>query len=479
MTSPATSAEADAAASGSSTDAGPGDATAAGESPDGASADDAPDEPAGADATPAPVVESETDPTHRWRGVSAVAFVAGGAGVLAARPSLLLAAVVGVAYAAYARAATAPEVALSVSRTLSDDDPDPGDEVTVTVTVTNAGESFLPDLRLVDGVPDPLLVTDGVPRLGTALRPGESATFEYTVAAGRGTHEFDRLLVVARGFSGAVERRVTLATDDELVCEPAFDPVPAFALRALTTRHAGRVPTTEGGEGVEFHSTREYRPGDALSRIDWNRHARTGELATLRFREERAATVVLLLDVRPAAYLRSTANEPHAVDRSVDAATAVLPALLDEGNRVGVAAFGPREAWLPPGLGTDHRVRAERLFVSDPALSSERPEEDFHFGIRFRRLRKRLPGDAQVVLFSPLCDDDIARLARLLDAHGHLVTVISPDPTSGETAGHRLVAAERIARMSTLREAGIRVADLPEGEDVEAALADAAERWSP
>jgi len=462
--------------SSASTDAqGRDDEAIAADSPSGPDESEA--ETAG-ETTAAPVHRSTAASTHRWRGISAVAFVAGGLGMVLSVPSLLLAGAIGVAYAAYAKAATAPEVSLSVSRSFSDETPDPGDEVDVVVTVTNEGESFLPDLRLVDGVPDPLVVTDGVPRLGTALRPGESAAFEYTVTAGRGTHTFDHVLVIARGMSGAVERRAEVSTSDDLVCEPAFRPVSTVALRALTTRHAGRVETTEGGEGIEFHSTREYRPGDSLSRIDWNRHARTGELATLRFRQERSATAILVIDTREAAYLRSSENDPHAVDRSVAAATSVFPALLDDGNRVGVAAFGPGDVWLPPGLGSDQRARARDLFTTEPVLSAELPDGDFHFGIETKRLRKRFPEDAQVVLFSPLCDDNVARLARLLDTHGHLVTVVNPDPTTAESAGHRLVAAERVARIASLREVGIRVADLPEGTDVETALARAAHRWS-
>ena len=439
----------------------------------------------GAAATPDPTaestdrtVETTTRETRRWRGISAVALVAGGAGIVLRYPSLFLVGVIGVAYAAYARAATGLSMSLAVERTLSDPAPDPGDEVEVSVTVRNEGESTLPDLRLVDGVPDPLAVTDGVPRHGTSLRAGESAMFEYAVTAGRGVHEFDRLLVVGRGMSGAVETRARVPTADVLRCESPFEPVSDVALRALTTRHAGRVETDDGGEGVEFHSTREYRPGDAISRIDWNRHARTGELATLRFRQERSATVVLLLDVREEAYLRPDEDRPHAVDRSVEAATAVFPALLDAGNRVGVAAFGPTEAWLPPGLGTDHRARARSLFSSHDAFSPEAPEADFYFNVRMRRLRKRLPEDAQVILFSPLCDDQVARFARLVDAHGHLVTTVSPDPTGDDTPGHRLAGAERAARITALRGAGIRVVDVPAETSTEAALASAGKRWS-
>jgi len=134
--------------------------------------------------------ETTTRRTERWRGVSALALVAGAAGVLANQPALVVAGTVGIAFAALARAAGPPEIEVALERTVSDADPDPDDSVTVTVDVTNTGESILPDLRLIDGVPPALDVASGSPRFGTALRPGESATLSYDVTATRGNHAF-------------------------------------------------------------------------------------------------------------------------------------------------------------------------------------------------------------------------------------------------------------------------------------------------
>jgi uncharacterized repeat protein (TIGR01451 family) len=222
-------------------------------------------ESTGSETTRLSVTERETD---HWRGVAAVALVAGGLGVLTSTPALLLGAVVGVGYLAYARAFPAPDVSLSVSRTLSDVDPDPGDEVTVSLTVRNTGETTIPDLRLVDGVPAALEVIDGSPRLGTALRPGARGTFEYTVFARRGEYEFEPLLAVARDASGSREREVELRVDTVLTCTPSLSATTDVPLRGLTSRYTGRVETDTGGEGIEFYATREYRSGDSLSRVD-------------------------------------------------------------------------------------------------------------------------------------------------------------------------------------------------------------------
>jgi hypothetical protein len=64
-----------------------------------------------------------------------------------------------------------------------------------------------------------------------------------------------------------------------------------------------------------------------------------------------------------------------------------------------------------------------------------------------------------------------------LDAYGHLVTVVSPDPTTADTPGHRLARVQRRNRISRLRAAGLRVVDWGE-ESLAAEITRARGRWS-
>jgi len=414
--------------------------------------------------------------TNRWVGVDGATLLVGAVGVIARRPALLLASIVGLAVIAFARVDEAPEPTLDVSRELSDETPEPGDEVTVTVTVRNVGDGALPDLRLLDGVP-PALETDGPARLGTALRPGAAATFGYRVTAVRGEHDWEPLRAISRGASGSRERVAEIESGTTMRCSPTLSATASLPLRGLTTQFAGRVETDVPGPGLEFYATREYRRGDPVNRIDWNRYARTGELSTVQFREERAASVVLLIDARESAYVAPRADDPNAVERGVDAAVGAFTALLDGGDQVGVAALAPTECWLPPGAGADHRARARELFASHPALSPTPGEGRFYASVALRRLRRRLPADAQVLFFSPLVDDFAARVARRIDAYGHLVTVVSPDPTADSTPGRRLARVERANRVSRLRRAGVRVIDWRDGT-IDPEIERASARWS-
>ncbi|WP_220132663.1 DUF58 domain-containing protein [Halorhabdus salina] len=418
--------------------------------------------------------------TGRWRGLGAIALLAIGLGAGLGKPGLLLVAGPLLLVVGYAAMDVEPPQSITIERTVEPTDPDPGERVQVRVDVHNDSGRWVPDLRIVDGVPAGMTVADGSPRHGTVLRPGASTWFEYSVQAERGTHTFESAYTITRNLSGSIERTFRTATEGDRAItyrlQPDFEAT--FPLRQQASSHVGRVLTDVGGSGLEFHSVREYRSGDPLSRIDWNRAAQGQGLATLQFREERSATVVLLLDTRAAAYVAPDEEAPSAVDRTVQAAADVFRALLNSDDRVGMAALSPRGCWLPPGAGHVHWARAEALFAKDPAFSTQPPTQAFHPHVRLPKLRKRLPSDAQIVMFSPLCDDESSSIARQLQAHGYPMTVISPDPTSDGTVGQTVGRIERKLRLSTLRKADARVVDWQPAERLALAFDRAQRRWS-
>lgn len=442
--------------------------------------------------------------TRRWRGIVAVALAALAIGVLAKRPSLLLVSGVGVAFAAYPRVTDAPEPRLAVERRVTPESPDAGERVAVTTTLRNEGQSALFDCRVVDGVPPMLEVTGGSPRAATALRPGEEVAVTYDVEARQGRHRFRPTTVVARDASGTREVETTAVESTTLECSAG---VPAVPLRGQSRHRSGHLVTDDGGSGTEFHRVREYEHGDSTSRVDWRRYARTGELTSLEFRAERLADVVVCVDARPAAYRAAGADEPHAVAYAVEAAERLLDALFDDGQRVGLAAFGRARCWLPPGSNRSHRDRLRRRLATDPAFDLQPPapevstrasgrvdggvadggaeagDADGDGGDReplerqLATIRAHLTPRTQVLLLTPLCDDASTRVVQSLEAGGAAVTVVSPDVTAGETVGGKLAALEREARLSALRNAGVPTVDWDPDRRLGAALA-AAERWS-
>lgn len=416
--------------------------------------------------------------TNRWLGLGGLALVVVGTGVVFRSPGLLVAGAVAAGVLA-ARTTTPPRPSLRVERTVEDATPAPDDEVRIEVTVTNEGGTLY-DLRIIDGVPDGLTVVEGPARHATALRPGDAATFTYTVRASRGDHEWGRTTAIVRDPMGAQELETTVITETTLRCVPDFEGLADLPLRGLTTPYSGRVPTDIGGSGVEFYAVREYRRGDPQARVDWNRAARTGELATLELREERAATVVFVVDTRAPAYAAPSPDAEGAVERSIEATAGLAEALLSNGDRVGATAFSPLDSWLAPGSGTAHRAELQRLLATDAAFGPTPPAADRQFIPRLWRwrFRQRLPADAQLMVVSPCVDDAPVRLAERFDALGHSVTVISPDPTTDGSLGGEIAGIERDLRLAELRRGGVRALDWAPAEPFAVAADRVARRWS-
>lgn len=392
-------------------------------------------------------------------------------GVLTSSTGLILVATLGIALAATAQVSS-PTTTVTVSREVSDIDPEPGEEVRVTVTVRNDSEHTMADLRLVDGVPAGVEVTDGSPRFSTALRPGTAATFSYALEAVEGRHQFEPAIVIASDFVGATERIDTVESaggPTVLACEfeTASD---SASLRTQLTAQHGRFDGDATGSGVEFDTVREYRPGDPPSRIDWRQRAKTGELSTVELVEPRRPRVVLVVDDREPAYVAPVDGTVPAPRQAVRASVALADRLVADRVPVGVTTVAS-ECWIPPGGGERHRERIAETLGEATAVGWTPPAESVAADAAAERLTARLGADTQAVVFTPLADDGSVELCRRLDAAGHAVTVVSPDCTdsdSVEGAGGRLA---RWSRCSELRGVGIPVGDYRPGTTTEEVIA--------
>lgn len=410
----------------------------------------------------------------------AAALVLAAAGAGAGTPALLVAAVIPLAYVAYGSVASVPAVedAVEASRTVEPSTVPPGRPVEVTLTLHNRSDRVLPDVRVVDGVPPSLRVLDGTPRAATTLRPGESVTIAYRVLAKRGSFHFTPARVRLRSLPAtAVATADVIPTGEErLACRLDADLPP---LDDTASGFAGQLATDHPGDGIEFHSTREYDPGDPNVRIDWRHYAKRDELATINFRERRAADVVLVVDGRDPARVVAGPGHPSGTELSAYAATRSLGELLAAGHDVGVAVMGLAEpgGWLPPGSGRDHRANAmatirDAIDRDDPAAKSgtETTADPLDPAVVARRIADRAPPGAQVILFSPFLDDDPVEAARVWTARGISTAVISPEVLADNTVSGQLAGVSRHRRLVRTMKVGARTVDWRRGTPLALAL---------
>ncbi len=441
----------------------------------------------------------------RWSVGLAATLALAALGLLFATPALLVGAVIPLSYVLYGAVSGVPTADLAARRSFDRSDPRPGETVEVTVTLENTGGSVLPDVRLIDGVPGELAVTDGSPRGCVALRPGESVAVTYAVLAKRGAYDFTGPAARLRSLAGSerVTTELDASGDGTLTCaNPVSDP----PLRDATLPRAGTLPTDTGGTGLEFYATRQYQHGDPMNRVDWRHYAKSGEFVTVQYRQEQAVRTVLVVDARPVGRVTPQPGYPTGVELSAYAAERLYGALDRAGvvtslTAVGVETELPGEVvgpdglpWVDPDADSGAAAHAETVFGAVRTVADDRTEDagmgtlgpvettvatgtaagraspDGGRDELTDRLLARLPPNAQVVVCTPLLDDWPVDFVRELAVRNTLQMVVSPDVTGGDTPGQRFAAVHRDLRLRTAERAGATVVSWPLDRPIDAAL---------
>ena len=362
----------------------------------------------------------------------------------------------------------APEkIRLEATRQLSAERVSPNSEIEVTVTVTNQGAS-LEEVLLVDILPEGLTVrpTPAFPlrtnRHLLKLKKGETYTFTYTVSGPRGAYVFDALHATISDPLSVSRTRLRVEAKGRLFILPPVTRIRQVAIRPRRTRvYAGTIPARAGGAGTDFFGVREYQPGDPPSAINWRSSARSvDKFYANEFQQERVADVGIVLDGR----LRTNefASGHSLFEYSVQATASLADALLNQGNRVGLLVYASFLRWTFPGYG---KIQRERILH---ALANARTGESQVFADLVHLPSRLFPPESQIILVSPLSEDDLMPLVQLR-AQGYEVIVVSPNPVQFELSylptnetnqlAGRVVYMERTLLLQRMGRAGIHVLD--------------------
>jgi uncharacterized protein (DUF58 family) len=383
------------------------------------------------------------------------------AGIVTVRGELLTLALPLVVYLLAGLLRAPDEIQLKAARHLSAERTSPDADVVVTVTITNSG-SELEEVLFEDKVPEGLTIRAGFSRHLLSLPKGSPYTFTYTVSGPRGGYGFEKLHVQANDHLAVASRKVQVDAKGQLFVFPPVMRLRHVAIRPRRTRvYAGTIPARAGGTGTEFFGVREYQPGDPPRTINWRASARHAEaLYSNEFQQERVADVGIVLDGR----LRTNefAGGHSLFEYSVQAAAALADALLTQGNRVGLLVYASYLRWTLPGYG---KVQRERILYS---LAHARPGGSQVFSVLENLPTRLFPPESQIILVSPLTDDDRMPLVQLR-AQGYQVLVVSPNPVKFELSylpgnsnidlAGRVIHMERTLLLKRIQRASIQVLD--------------------
>ena len=353
------------------------------------------------------------------------------------------------------------EAKLEATRHLSAERVSPNADVIVTVTVTNHG-SHLEEVILEDVLPADLKIRVDLNRHLVRLPKGDSYTFSYTVYGPRGGYGFETVNAQIKNPLGVTSREVQIEAKGQLFIFPPLTRLRHVTIRPRRTRvYAGMIPARAGGSGTEFYGVREYQPGDSPRVINWRASARSVDaLYSNEFQQERVADVGIVLDgrIRTNEFARGHSLFEH----SVQAAASLTDALLFQGNRVGLLVYATFLSWTIPGYG---KIQRERVLY---ALAHAKPGGSQVFSDLVHLPTRLFPSESQIILVSPLLEDDLIPLVQLR-SQGYQVLVVSPDPVKFEISylpksrnvelASRVIQLERQLLLKKVQHAGIQVLD--------------------
>ena len=206
----------------------------------------------------------------------------------------------------------------------------------------------------------------------------------------------------------------------------ALPPLLVAAQRVATTVMQGVHGRRRVGQGDAFWQFRQYRPGDAINRIDWRQTAKSRAVYVRETEWEAAASVWLWRDGSPSMDFTSGRNVPRKKVRAEVLLLALASLLVDAGERVALLGGGDRPA---SGRGVPRRL--VNALTENAVLGANESVPP----------RVPLPAHGHVVLIGDLLDplDSIEAVARHYAAHGvhgHLLQVLDPAEEELPYDGH-------------------------------------------
>jgi uncharacterized protein (DUF58 family) len=317
-------------------------------------------------------------------------------------------------------------------------------------------------LDVLVGVPEGLVVAEGLNPVSIRLEPRESQTVELRLRADRwGAYLLGDVLLRGHDTLGVFRFDQALPRDRQLRVFPREEYLRTLLRPRDTQPYAGDEVARRRGDGIEFADIRPFAFGDQVTRVNWRATARRGELWVNDRHPERNTDVVLFLD----AFTEARRGSASTLDLALRAAATLARGYVGAHDRVGLVSFGGALRWLQPGTGE------AQLYRICEALLDTRILQNYAWRDIAVVPARVLPPQSLVVALTPLLDERSVGALFDLRARGHDVTVIEASPvpymdpgtTASERLAFRLWRLRRDALRDRLRQSGIAVVEWQEG----------------
>ncbi len=264
--------------------------------------------------------------------------------------------------------------------------------------------------------------------------------------------------------AGGLLRGTAIVDAADLFVFPVAPPQPTGIPRTELPDRLGTHLTRHVGPGVEFADIRPYLPGDQLRTVNWAVSARRGSLHVTERLTDRAADVVVIVDMSAQPAGPATAS----TERSLRGATQVVQTALRNGDRAGIVGLGGRRPrWLGADIG-----RRQFYRVLDAALGVG---SEYQYTAGTLAPRAAVPPGAVVVAFSTLLDTEFALALIDLCKRGHTVVAVDvlegwPFADDNDPILQRMWGLQRSSMYRDMLVIGVDVVSWPGGLTLDQAM---------
>jgi uncharacterized protein (DUF58 family) len=180
----------------------------------------------------------------------------------------------------------------------------------------------------------------------------------------------------------------------------------------------GETLSTHRGRGFEFEENRVYQAGDEPRMLNWRLYARSGELYTKVFTEERRPQVFLVVDRRAAMRFATRRQLKAALVAKIAACYAFQA--RHQALAVGGLILNQTAQWFDPAMGEDAlNTFINTLSSACAPLSFDADQPGLEESLRL--LLYRLPAGCFVLLLSDFSDlepeSGLSVLQQLVEMH--------------------------------------------------------------
>ena len=134
---------------------------------------------------------------------------------------------------------------------------------------------------------------------------------------------------------------------------------------------AGQYQSRFRGRGMDYAESRQYQPGDDVRNIDWRVTARTGDVHTKMYIEERERPVFIMVDFSPSLFFGTRGTFKSVL--AAEAASLIAWTAIQNGDRVGAVMMANQKIIdLKPRSG-----RKGALAIIDALCKATQTDPDF------------------------------------------------------------------------------------------------------